>query len=103
MNRSPLVALVANHPLFRVGLFTAAYMLLSVWGAIRVGNREFVFYIAVMAILYRKRRAFLPLEVHFPDLRSQSHRLDDWIHQQASAAMRRSQRWQQAEARNLLG
>lgn len=51
MNRSSLAARVVNHPLFRVGLFTAAYMLLSVWGAIRVGNREFVFYIAVMAIL----------------------------------------------------
>lgn len=41
----------ASHPLLRVGLFTAAYLLLAIWGALRTGNREFVFYIAVMLVL----------------------------------------------------
>lgn len=51
MSKSPFVASLANHPLFRVGLFTAAYMLLAIWGAVREGNREFIFYITVMMIL----------------------------------------------------
>lgn len=42
---------LVHHPLFRVGVFTLAYMALAIWGALRSGNREFVFYIAVMAIL----------------------------------------------------
>lgn len=40
-----------SHSLFRVGLLTAAYMLVAIWGALRSGNREFVFYIAVMLVL----------------------------------------------------
>lgn len=40
-----------RHELFRVGLFTLTYMLVAVWGALRSGNREFVFYIVVMLIL----------------------------------------------------
>jgi hypothetical protein len=51
MSRSPFVARIVNHPLFSVGLFTAAYTFLAIWGALREGNREFVFYIAVMTIL----------------------------------------------------
>lgn len=51
MSFSPAVERLASHSLFRVGLFTLAYMLLAVWGALRVRNLEFVFYIAVMTIL----------------------------------------------------
>jgi len=51
MPPASLPARLAHHALFRVGLFTLAYMLLAVWGALRSGNREFVFYIVVMLIL----------------------------------------------------
>ena len=51
MSRSSFVNRIVAHPLFSVGLFTAAYTLLATWGALRAGNREFVFYIAVMLIL----------------------------------------------------
>jgi hypothetical protein len=42
---------LSTHPLFRVGLFTAAYMSLACWMAVRVRNAEFAFYIAVMFVL----------------------------------------------------
>jgi len=51
MSPSSFPARLTSHSLFRVGLFTTAYMLLAIWGAVSVGNREFVFYIAVMTIL----------------------------------------------------
>ncbi len=37
--------------LLGVGLVTGAYMLAAVWGALRTGNAEFVFYIGVMVVL----------------------------------------------------
>ncbi|MDJ0788124.1 MAG: hypothetical protein QNK05_15050 [Myxococcota bacterium] len=51
MVRDSLLFRATSHSLFRVALFTSAYMLLATWGALRGGNREFVFYIAVMTIL----------------------------------------------------
>jgi len=51
MPHAPLISRLTSHSLFRVGLFTAAYMLVAVWGALRSGNQEFVFYIVVMLVL----------------------------------------------------
>jgi hypothetical protein len=36
MSRSSFLARLTSHSLFRVGLFTAAYMLLAIWGALSV-------------------------------------------------------------------
>lgn len=41
----------ANRPIGGVASFTAAYMAAAVFGAVASGNREFVFYIAVMVVL----------------------------------------------------
>jgi hypothetical protein len=51
MRPSAILTRLLDRSLFPVGLFTAAYMLLAVQAALRSGNREFVFYIAVMVVL----------------------------------------------------
>jgi len=45
-SKSPIV-----HPLFRVGAFTAAYLLFATAFAVSRGNTEFLFYCGVMVIL----------------------------------------------------
>jgi hypothetical protein len=51
MPHATLLSRLTSHSLFGVGFFTAAYMLVAIWGALRSSNREFVFYIAVMLVL----------------------------------------------------
>jgi hypothetical protein len=51
MDHSPPPKTLVDHPVFRVGLFTGFYMLASIWLALKRGNIEFVFYIAVMIVL----------------------------------------------------
>ena len=42
---------MTSHRLFPVGLFTVGYMFAAVAAAVAIGNREFIFYIAVMVVL----------------------------------------------------
>lgn len=51
MNESNSEKGLLTHPLFRVGVFTLAYLLFATTYALSTGNTEFLFYCAVMVIL----------------------------------------------------